>query len=326
MGRPRTTGCTERHWPGERCGLCARVRARRSRRRRKGRPSPTPAVAVDAEREALDKQAAEHRTKLTQAYTKISHAIRRGTIAPPTACERCGLPAEVRLRMKLPAAASSRRVVRELHAWLPDPAEPTAIAWLCTACRKLVRATREPLVLRWVWPGPATAPRKGRPRKLAEVAAQARTARGLVGDRTRPAALRGFTELADRLFFHALINRIGERAEALYAQGLRAALRGIPWAPLGEPELDAQLRRWVVYERERREADLAESEGRAVTPVDAWERRRRRDLLPSAPRPLAPARPIHPFDEHGAIDRLAAAEADYAAILDRIAAAVERKA
>lgn len=327
MGRPRTTGCTRRHWPDELCQECARIRAERSRRRRRDKPAT--AIAVGVERAALDQQATDHRAKLTKAYAKVDRAIRRGTIAPPTTCERCGLPAHAR-----PARPSTRKSAHRtarlrdqraglaLHAWLPDPANHQEIAWLCTLCRKRIRATREPLTLRWTWPGmPAT--KRGRPHAndLTRHTAVARATTSALGAQT---AERGFTELADVLFFATLTRAAGERAEALYAQGLRAALRGRAWTPLGEPELDAQLRRWITYERGRREADATTRP--PLKPADAWERRTRRDRLPPTPvePPTTAPRPAQPFDENAALEQLAAAEAAYGAVAQRVIEALER--
>src|SRR2546423_9682604 len=176
MGRPRTTSCTDRHWPGDRRRAGPRSPAPRPRRRRREPAAPAPGIplAGDAERALLDQQAATHRAELTKAYAKITRAIRRSAIAPPTACESCGLPAHARAarrpgqptgRRTAPNGERSRTPQRagpELPAWLPNPATPTAIAWLCTLCRKRIRATREPIILRWEWPGMPTTPR-GRP-------------------------------------------------------------------------------------------------------------------------------------------------------------------
>jgi hypothetical protein len=120
-------------------------------------------------------------------------------------------------------------------------------------------------------------------------------------------------------FFHA----VGpERAEALYAAGVRA---GVTWAPLGNPQQDVLLRAWV--ERERMERSTEE---RSVEPVPAWERRPRRDRLPRPPKPKAVWTPTEPglLEAHmaEAVDQLGLAEVKVDAMLARVTAALEQDA
>jgi hypothetical protein len=130
--------------------------------------------------------------------------------------------------------------------------------------------------------------------------------------------------LAAELFMHTFFRAVGpERAEALYAEGVRA---GAAWAPLGDPQQDVLLRAWV--ERERMERSTEE---RVVEPVPAWERRARRDRLPSLPPPekeSAPVMPLEPAERNArmerAIAKLEMGEAAVDAMLNRVTAALER--
>jgi hypothetical protein len=152
---------------------------------------------------------------------------------------------------------------------------------------------------------------------------------GAAGERA--AALRErLPGLADELFFSLFRQAAGEKVEGLYAQGARAAARGLPWQPTGETELDGLLCRWIARERTAREAEAAAGEGRRVDPSDAWVRRPRRSQRPSAsPEALTP--PREPFDEAAnaahlatALGRLEDAEALVEAVNARVAAALER--
>jgi hypothetical protein len=335
MGRRRTTGCTARHVAGEHCTACVRLRKRRSRARkqageRTGGDLATP--APDPERG--DAAANEHRRIGALARAFVHSYLRRGAIVPPTHCARCGTPGTARRARSERGRPTSERPPpsavgpRTLHPWHPNPGpEPEQlreVAWLCTFCRRHVRATREPLVLHWTWPGIPPAPR----RPIAIEPAQ-RDALGAAGERA--AALRErLPGLADELFFSLFREAAGRNVNGHYAQGARAAARGVVWRPTGETELDGLLRRWIAHERTRREAEAAAGEGRRVDPADAWVRRPRFNRRPSAsPEALAP--PREPFDEAANAARLATAFAhleDAEAIVEaanaRIAAALER--
>jgi hypothetical protein len=336
MGRRRTTGCTARHLPGEHCTACARLRMRRSRAHKRatgctGGDLGTPAP-IDPEHG--DAAADEHRRIVVLACAFVHSYLRRGAIVPPTHCERCGAPgAALRPRSDRGRPTSERPPPsalgpRTLYPWHPNPGpEPERlreIAWLCTFCRRHVRATREPLVLHWTWPGLPPTPR----RPIALEPAQ-RAALGAAGERA--AALRQrLPGLADELFFSLFREAASENVEGLYAQGARAAVRDVPWRPTGETELDLLLRRWIAHERARREAEAAAGEGRRVDPGDAWVRRpRRSQRLSASPDALTP--PRQPFDEAANAARLVTAfihledaEAIVEAANARVAAALQR--
>ncbi len=135
MGRKRTTSCAQPHYGGQ-CAACHRVRQRRYRARR--RRANTPETRSQADSAA------------TRARAYVAEYLRRGAIALPGACERCGWePSDVRGR-------HSPRLL-PLH---PDPAQKRQVAWLCRRCRTIVRSGGEALTMRWEWPG--TAPQSPR--------------------------------------------------------------------------------------------------------------------------------------------------------------------
>jgi hypothetical protein len=341
MGRRRTTGCTARHLPGEPCTVCARLRMRRFRARKPagGRVGGDLATCGDlatpasTDPERGDAASDEHRRIGKLACAFVHSYLRRGAIVPPTHCERCGAPgAALRPRSERGKPSSEKPPSalrpRTLHPWHPNPGpEPERlreVAWLCTFCRRHVRATREPLVLHWTWPGVPPAPRRPIVLEPAQLAAL-----GAAGQQA--AALRErLPGLADELFFSLFREAASLNVEGLYAQGARAAARGVSWQPTGDTELDGLLRRWIAHERAGRAAEAAAGEGRRVDPRDAWVRRPRRDRRSSAP-PEA-VRPLHePFDEAAYTARLAAAlghledaEALVEATNARVAAALER--
>jgi hypothetical protein len=309
MGRPRTTGCAKPHY-GRLCAECGRVRAARSRavaraRRRREpatvlaetRPStPVAPEHYDPQRDELDRAAAAHRAQAARARAYVAQYRARNAIVLPDACEGCG--GRVRPEPWAP--------VRALVAWHPDPARPREIAWLCSPCRRRVRATREPLTLTWTWPGTPLAPR--RPIAIAPAWREAGTAaaRGL-----GPAlSAAGRAEA----FLAAFFSTAGAAArDALYTAGARAAQGAAAWVPSGDDAFDALLRAWVAGERRRR-AD--EAEVRLVEPAPAWERRTRRDRRAAPSLPERVPQPREPFDaaahaarSEAALRRLEEAEA-----------------
>ncbi len=280
MGRPRTTGCTARHWPDDPCRACAAARAKRSRRRRAVALKEQRAVELAALREQREPgdldlpdspdldpivAADRHRRRGAAARGYVLAYRRRGLIVPPAACERCGIGERL--------THWSRPV--PLLPWHPNPRKLREVAWLCIPCRKHVRATREPIVLTWVWPGGVPQRPRGRPvpAPTFEIDPAWRVAAEAAAARARLAGL------AAELFLHAFLDAAGPQVEALYAVGVRA---GATWAPLGDPVRDAALRGWVERERRRRAAGEL-----LVEPVPAWERRPRRDHLAPVPPPEA---------------------------------------
>ena len=252
MGRRRTTGCTARHTDAP-CAACARVRTRRSRARRR-----TPAAPPSA-----------WHTAQARACAYVHAYRRRGAIVPPEQCDRCGLG----LRL------TAYRPVTRLYAWHPDPARPREIAWLCAGCRTTVRVSREPLELAWTWPGTPPAPRRS-PAILAEWIAAA--------DARATALAFASSSMQDESWLSAFIAAAADAIQELYAIGAR---RAEAWAPTGDSQVDARLRRWIVHERRRRER-LAVP--RTVEPVAAPPRRGRGSASPP-PDPDEPElRP--PFD------------------------------
>jgi len=309
MGRHRTTGCTARHWPDEQCKLCARVRARNSRmkaraRRLRGLRSLTVSVMRTPERLELDRAAEEHRKAGARARAYITKYLKRGAIVPPEACEHCGAGQQLTRYSK----------VVQLHAWHPDPARPRDVAWLCTPCRNYARAAGEPVALRWQWP---TSVKRGRPRRVEIDPAWIAASEAAAG-RAKAAML------ADQLFFSVFRREAGRDADTLYMEAWRAAARGVPWTPTGNPAQDGRLRAWAAFERLLQAAEHA-GEPLLIRPRPAWERRPRIDreplLLPQVPE-IVPREPFNEAEHQRKLEavlaKLAAAELAADELLARI--------
>jgi hypothetical protein len=252
---------------------------RRSRARRRNKPTPRLPL-TDAQR------LADNAARYVRKYLK------RGAIAPPDVCDRCELAVQI---------APSRPLSR-LHFFHPDPAQPRLVAWLCTNCRRDVRATREPLTLTWTWPG-ITTPRSRKPPNLPrQVAATVAALDAKLPPATAPT-------LRDAALIATLVRALapGER-ERLYAAG---SLAGPGWQPTTDPHLNALLRNWAFTERAERGAAARAAGGVAITPLPP-EPRRVRDVLPPPP-PAPPHEPVDPqvalAKMQQALDQLNAAEA-----------------
>jgi len=220
---------------------------RRSRARRRNKPTLRLPL-TDAQR------LADNAARYVRKYLK------RGAIAPPDVCDRCELAVQI---------APSRPLSR-LHFFHPDPAQPRLVAWLCTNCRRYVRATRESLTLTWTWPG-ITAPRSRKPPNLPrQVAATLAALDAKLPPATAP-------RLRDAALIATLVRALapGER-ERLYAAG---SLAGPGWQPTSDPHLNALLRGWAFTERAERGAAARAAGGVSITPLPP-EPRRVRDVLP----------------------------------------------
>jgi hypothetical protein len=256
------------------------VRVRRSRARKRNNPTPR-----------LPPSAAQRQANAAACY--VRKYLKRGAIAPPDVCDRCALAAQI---------APSRPLSR-LHFFHPDPTQPRLVAWLCTNCRRDVRATCEPLTLTWTWPG-ITAPRSRKPPNLPRHVAAAVAAL----DASLPAG--PASAIRDAALVRVLVRALapGER-ERLYAAG---CLAGPRWRPTADPHLDALLRAWAFTERAERGAAARAAGGTAITPLPVEPRRQRRSAAPPPPAP-APRLPGDPQAAwaaiHRAAERLAAAEA-----------------
>src|SRR5450755_141847 len=269
MPKQRTTGCAQRH-SGKNCPDCTRIRVRRSRARRRNKPTLRLPL-TDAQR------LADNAARYVRKYLK------RGAIAPPDACDRCAVAVQI----------SPSRPLSRLHFFHLDPAQWQLVAWLCTNCRRDVRATREPLTLTWTWPG-ITAPRSRKPPNLPRQIAATVAA---LDAKLPPATAPG---LRDAALIATLMRALapGER-ERLYAAG---SLAGPGWQPTSDPHLNALLRAWAFTERAERGAAARATGGVAITPIPL-EPRRVRDVLPLPP--PAPSRP--PVDPHVALAKIQAA-------------------
>jgi hypothetical protein len=288
--RKRTTGCKQQH-DGPYCRDCSRVRVQRFRKAH-GTDLPPRLPLTDAQRLA------------NRAGSYVRKYLKRGAIAPPDGCERCGLGGQV---------APSRPLLK-LYPWHPDPAQPQLVAWLCAPCRRRLRATREPLTLTWKWPG-LTAARSRKPVQLPQLLATALAAVQAKFPAGASASLR------DAALIATLVATLapGQR-ERLYAAG---SLRGPPTADL---QLNALLRGWVFSERAERGASARASGGSAIIPLAAEPRRQRR----SRPAPDPEPRPA--FDPEAAwaaiqhaADALDAAEAAVLETNARVAGAVRER-
>jgi hypothetical protein len=279
MPKARTTGCKQQH-AGKYCPDCTRIRVRRSRARK--RKNPTLRLPLtDAQR------LADNAARYVRKYLK------RGAIAPPDACDRCAVAVQI----------SPSRPLSRLHFFYPDPAQPKLVAWLCTNCRRDVRATREPLTLTWTWPG-ITAPRSRKPPNLPrQIAATVAALDAKLPPATAPT-------LRDAALIATLVRALapGER-ERLYAAG---SLAGPGWQPTTDPHLNALLRSWAFTERAERGAAARAGGGVAITPLPP-EPRRVREIIPPPP-PAPPRAPVDPevarAKIQAALDGLNAAEAE----------------
>ena len=279
MPKARTTGCKQQH-AGKNCPDCTRIRVRRSRARKRAHPTPRLPL-TDAQ------QLADNAASYVRKYLK------RGAIAPPDACDRCAVPVQM----------SPSRPPSRLHVFHADPTQWKLVAWLCTSCRREVRATREPLTLTWTWPG-ITAARSRKPPNLPrQVAATVAALDAKLPPKTA-------ATLRDTALIATLMRSLapGER-ERLYAVG---SLAGPSWQPTSDPHLNALLRSWAFTERAERGAAARAAGGLAITPLPP-EPRRVREVIP--PPPPAPSRP--PVDPEvarakiqAALDGLDAAEAE----------------
>lgn len=309
MGRPRTTGCNAKHWLGEHCKLCARVRARKSRARQVSAIAP-PAhpIPVSAERLQLDAAAAEHRRVTTRARAYIAKYRSRGAIIPPDGCEHCAAGQQL--------TRYSKAV--QIHPWPPNPSRPRDILWLCAPCRNYARAAGEPVELRWQWPGTAPAT-IGRPRRIT-IATDWLLAASAASEKSRS------RELSDQLFFVFFSKAAGEQATLLYNQATRTRAQGYIWQPTGDTAIDDRLRQWAEFEHTCRQSTIAPHEAQLITPIPLWHRRPRIDQA----RLLPPDEPIHTntrFDKDeyerkvsAALDKLANAEAEFDALMARLEA------
>ena len=200
---------------------------------------------------------------------------------------------------------SPPRPLRPLHPWHPDPAQRKLVAWLCSGCRRIVRATREPVVLTWKWPGLTAA----RSRKPADLPHHVSATLAALDANLPPSTT---TALRDSAFIGILMRALapGER-ERLYAAG---SLAGPRWQPTCETRLDALLRGWVFTERAERDTAARAAGGITVIPQPEAPRRRR-EVVPQPP-PPASSPLSQPFDPEAsfaaiqrAIERLDEAEA-----------------
>jgi hypothetical protein len=278
MPKERTTGCKQEH-RDKNCPDCRRVRVRRSRALK--RKNPTPRLPLSA---------AQRQANAAACY--VRKYLKRGAIAPPDACDRCAVPVQM----------SPSRPLSRLHFFHPDPAQPRLVAWLCTNCRRYVRATRESLTLTWTWPG-ITAPRSRKPPNLRRQVAATVAA---LDAKFPPATAPG---LRDAALIATLVRALapGER-ERLYAAG---SLAGPGWQPTSDPHLNALLRGWAFIERADRGAAARAAGGVSITPLPP-EPRRVRDVLPPPP-PAPPRPPVDPLVAlakiQAALEQLNAAEA-----------------
>jgi hypothetical protein len=215
--------------------------------------------------------------------------------------------------------ASPSWPLRPLRFFHPDPARPQLVTWLCTECRRRVRATGEPLTLTWTWPG-IMAPRSRKPPNLAERVA----ASVAILDARLPAG--AASTIRDTALIRILVRALdpGER-ERLYAAG---CLAGPRWRPTAEAHLDSLLRAWAFAERAERGAAARAAGGTAITPLSAEPRRRR----PASPSPPV-STPAPPSTDpqaawaaiHRAAERLAAAEAAALETNARVARSVHER-
>jgi hypothetical protein len=298
VGRPRKTGCKQDH-KGDRCPECNRIRVQRHRAAAHKRKPPPPRPAPSEPSRVANAAAAYVRT-----------ALKRQSIAPPDACEGCEVAVQ----------AAPSRAERPLRFFHPDPRQPRAVAWLCSACYRDVRATREPLTLTWAWPG-ITAPRSRRPPDLARHVAAALTALAKAG------ALPTSPTLLEAAFLRLLLRTLtlGER-ERLYAAGVLAGPR---WGPTGQAGVDRVLREWVFEERAERGANARGAGGTTITPLPPEARRGR--SRPASPEPAASVQRAT-FDRDAAFakldradEQLAAATAEASATIERVLRAVRER-
>ena len=232
----------------------------------------------------------------------------RGAIAPPDACERCELDVQI----------SPSRPLRRLRFFHPDPAQPQLVAWLCADCYRRVHATREPLTLRWQWPGLIA----HRSRKPANLSRHVAATNGALDDRLPRATA---PSLRDAAFVGTLVRALstGER-ERLFAAG---SLAGPGWQPTSDVHLNALLRRWAFTERAERGAAARAAGGRSIAPMPTTPRRKRDIVLQPPPLPIRqPVDPQAAWEKiQNALDHLNAAEAAAAKINARVAESLRKR-
>ncbi len=294
MPKRRTTGCAQQHY-AKNCPDCTRARVRRFRARH--RADPTPRLPPSDEQRVAN-----------AAASYVREYVRRGAIAPPDACDRCDCDVQI----------SPAHPLRSLQPWHPDPAQRQQVAWLCSECRRIVRATREPLTLHWTWPG-ISAPRSRKPPELMQRFTAALT---VVESRLLPGATPAMRDAAVIATLVAELSS-GER-ERLYAAG---SLAGPRWQPTGDARLNVLLRGWVFTERTERSRGARDAGGTTVVPIALTPRRSRGEMTPPPPDP-----PRQPFDAEAfaaaterALERLDRADAVAEETNARVAAALRRR-
>jgi len=289
MGRKRTTSCAQPHYGGP-CEDCHAQRMRRYRARRLHAKQPET-------RSEADRAAARAR-----AY--VAEYLRRGAIAPPANCERCGWE---------PSDVQGRHSPRLLPLQ-PDPARPRQLAWLCRPCRTVVRSSGEALTLRWQWPG--TAPQSPRHPVLKQACVEALAA---VRDRFALAGLNAYAAA------HELLDRLAApERERLYAA--LASARNTA-RPTGDGAVDEALRAWArEQQRERCDPD---SLGITVELPPPKPRKRRSGTAEPSDTPAHERTPLVPIDPEkqrrrmeAAVSRLEEAEAAAEAANERVLAAL----
>lgn len=243
----------------------------------------------------------------TRARAYVAEYLRRGAIAPPAACERCGWePSDVRGR-------HSARLL-PLH---PDPARPRQLAWLCRPCRTIVRSSGEALTLRWHWP--VTAAQSARRPILEHAYAEALAA---VNGRFALAGLNAYAAA------HELLDRLAApEQERLYA--MLASARDTA-RPTGDGAVDEALRAWA--REQQRERGDPEAPGMTVVLPPPKPRRTRGGNAAKSPdtsdRERTPLVPLDPEKQRrimeAAVSRLEEAEAAAEAANERVLAALAK--
>jgi len=291
MARKRTTSCAKPHYGGQ-CADCHRERQRRYRLRHR--------------REGKSEMRSQDGCAAASARAYVAEYLRRGAIAPPAACERCGWePSEVRGRY-------SPRLL-PLHS---DPKQKRQVAWLCRPCRTVIRSGGEPLTLRWKWPG--TAPQSARRASLEPAYAQAlaagRSRFALAGLQAYAAA----QELLDRL--------AAPERERLYATLASACDTA---RPTGDGAVDEALRVWArEQQRERSDSEAPGITVELPPPKPRSARRSTASEPPSREYARLLSVPTDPEEQRrrseAALRRLEEAEAAAEAANERVLAALDK--